>query len=370
MKMEQTNVNAFKRASTGVKPPSNSNLTQGGTVQANIEDVAKQAGVSIATVSRAFKHPEIVAKKTRERVMAAAEELNFSISRSATVFQTGQTLRVALLINDRFASWFNSRVYEGLDSVLHPAGYDISVYPIVSQDDRKDFFTQLPTRRNADAVIIPSFDIDPIEADRLRSTNVPLIGINALPTEAFTASIGIDDEQAIRLAVRHLLSLGHRNIAFIGMTHDEHSSLRFSASRRALGFADECVKAGITPLVMQVPQDETRVDRSMTQLLALDTMPTAICCQQDSLAVPLCVKLRQYGYRVPEDISIIGFDDNFYARQISLTTIRQNPRRMGVLAAQRTLALLDGEDVEPQHETMPVELMFRSTTAPVRAPEK
>lgn len=334
-------------------------------MQSTIEDVAARAGVSIATVSRAFKHPEIVAAKTRERVMAAAEALDFSISRSASVFQTGQTLRVALLINDRFASWFNSRVYEGLDSVLHPAGYDISVYPIVSQSDRKAFFEQLPTRRNVDAVIIPSFDIDPGEAERLRSTNVPLIGINALPEEAFTASITINDEQAIRLAVRHLLSLGHRDVAFIGMTHDEHSTLRFSASRREIGFADECAKAGLTPSILHVPEDETRVDRAMTQLLTLDHLPSAICCQQDSLAVPLVVRLRQYGYRVPDDVSIIGFDDNFYARQIGLTTIRQNPRDMGVRAAERTLKLLAGEPIDVTHETMPVELMFRSTTAPI-----
>ncbi|KAA8824392.1 LacI family transcriptional regulator [Bifidobacterium reuteri] len=334
-------------------------------MKSTIEDVAQRAGVSIATVSRTFKHPEIVSRRTRERVMEAADELDFSISRSASVFQTGQTLRIALLINDRFASWFNSRVYEGLDTILHPAGYDISVYPIVSQTDRRAFFEQLPTRRNVDAVVIPSFDIDPTEAERLRSTHVPLIGINALPEEAFSASITIDDEQAIRLAVRHLLALGHRNLAFIGMTHDEHSTLRFSASRRETGFVDECAKTGVVPVVLRVPEDETRVDRAMTQLLALDHLPTAICCQQDSLAVPLVVRLRQYGYRVPQDVSIVGFDDNFYARQIGLTTIRQNPREMGIKAAQYTLALIADEPIDVAHETMPVELMFRSTTAPL-----
>ena len=334
-------------------------------MQSTIEDVARRAGVSIATVSRAFKHPEIVTKRTRDRVMAAADELDFSISRSASVFQTGQTLRIALLINDRFASWFNSRVYEGLDSILHPAGYDISVYPIVSQTDRQTFFEQLPTRRTVDAVVIPSFDIDPSEAERLRSTHVPLIGINALPEEAFTASITINDEEAIRLAVRHLLSLDHRDLAFISMTHDEHSTLQFSASRRETGFVNECAKAGISPAILHVPEDETRVDRAMTQLLALDHLPTAICCQQDSLAVPLVVRLRQYGYRIPQDVSIVGFDDNFYARQIGLTTIRQNPREMGMRAAKRTLALIEGKPIDVVHETMPVELMFRSTTAPL-----
>lgn len=138
-------------------------------MQANIEDVAQLAGVSIATVSRTFKHPDVVAKKTRDKVLAAANELNFSISRSATVFQAGRTYRIALLLNDRFASWFNARIYEGLDAVFNPAGYDISVYPISTKEDRRTFFENLPIRRNADAVIIPSFDIDPDEASRCKA---------------------------------------------------------------------------------------------------------------------------------------------------------------------------------------------------------
>ncbi len=331
-------------------------------MQANIEDVAQLAGVSIATVSRTFKHPDVVAKKTRDKVLAAANELNFSISRSATVFQAGRTYRIALLLNDRFASWFNARIYEGLDAVFNPAGYDISVYPISTKEDRRNFFENLPIRRNADAVIIPSFDIDPDEASRLQSANLPLVGINALPESAFTLSVSIDDEQAMRLATRYLITLGHRNIAFIGLTHTNQSHLQFSASRRVAGFRKECKAAGISPIVLSVAEDEQRVDNALTQLFTLPTMPTAICCQQDSLAVPLYVKLQQQGYAVPHDVSVIGFDDNFYARQLGLTTVRQQPHDMGVIAARRTLALLRGEQVECRHETLPVQLMFRTST--------
>ncbi|MDU3991256.1 MAG: hypothetical protein E7H34_07850 [Bifidobacterium pseudocatenulatum] len=88
--------------------------------------------------------------------------------------------------------------------MFNPAGYDISVYPISTKEDRRTFFENLPIRRNADAVIIPSFDIDPDEASRLQSANLPLVGINALPESAFTLSVSIDDEQAMRLATRYL----------------------------------------------------------------------------------------------------------------------------------------------------------------------
>lgn len=98
--------------------------------------------------------------------------------------------------------------------MFNPAGYDISVYPISTKEDRRTFFENLPIRRNADAVIIPSFDIDPDEASRLQSANLPLVGINALPESAFTLSVSIDDEQAMRLATRYLKLL-HTGITVI-----------------------------------------------------------------------------------------------------------------------------------------------------------
>lgn len=98
--------------------------------------------------------------------------------------------------------------------MFNPAGYDISVYPISTKEDRRTFSENLPIRRNADAVIIPSFDIDPDEASRLQSANLPLVGINALPESAFTLSVSIDDEQAMRLATRYLKLL-HTGITVI-----------------------------------------------------------------------------------------------------------------------------------------------------------
>ena len=93
-----------------------------------IREVAHIAGVSISTVSRAFTRPELVSEKTREQVMEAASMLDFNISRSATALKSGQTFRVALLMNEEVTSWFNTQVFAGLNSVLHDAGYDISLF--------------------------------------------------------------------------------------------------------------------------------------------------------------------------------------------------------------------------------------------------
>ena len=160
-----------------------------------IREVAHIAGVSISTVSRAFTRPELVSEKTRERVMEAASMLDFNISRSATALKSGQTFRVALLMNEEVTSWFNTQVFAGLNSVLHGAGYDISLFQHIDDaKNRESFFVNLPVLRNVDAVFVASFAIEPNEVEQLRRTHVPIIGINTPSSSAFDASISIDDE--------------------------------------------------------------------------------------------------------------------------------------------------------------------------------
>ncbi|WEV58907.1 LacI family DNA-binding transcriptional regulator [Bifidobacterium sp. ESL0728] len=340
-------------------------------MQANIEDVAKLAGVSIATVSRTFRHPDLVASKTREKVTSAAKELNFSISRSASIFQTGQTYRIALLNNDRSSTWFNAQVYDGLNMVFQPAGYDIAFYQILTSEERDQFFENLPIRRNVDAVVVASINISNDEASRLLSMSVPIAGINAIPEDAFSLSISINDEEATRLITRYLISIGHTDLVFLTFASTETvGTLRFSANLRVQGFKKACKAAGVNPVVIDIRNDEHLVDNALAKLFALDHLPTAICCQQDSLALPLIARLQQFGYRIPEDISITGFDDIDYASQMGLTTVHQDPKEMGSTIAKRILQLLNGEKVSVEHETLDSQIIFRSSTAPPRIATK
>ena len=180
----------------------------------SIQDVAQLAHVSISTVSRSFTRPDLVSKATRDKVMKAADELNFSISRSAAALKTGRALRIAVLVSGRLNLWFSSSIIEGLNEVFHDEGYDISIYQMSSTEERSEFFNMLPVRRNVDAVIVISFDIASNEIEQLRSIDVPIIGINSsLPEErGFNAAVRIDDKQGSELAARHLMMLGHRDI--------------------------------------------------------------------------------------------------------------------------------------------------------------
>lgn len=158
-------------------------------MKASIQAVAAEAGVSISTVSRTFAKPNLVLPETRSKVMAAAEKLDYRISRSAAALKTGQSFRVALLMSDPISTWFNSNTYAGLDSVLHPAGYDISIFEMADAHDRHEFFATLPVRRNVDAVIVNSFNIVPEEVEKLSNMKVPIVGINIPSINGFKTTV-------------------------------------------------------------------------------------------------------------------------------------------------------------------------------------
>ena len=303
--------------------------------KADIYQVAKEAGVSISTVSRAFTRPELVSAKTRRKVLDVADKLDFNISRSATALKSGQTYRVAMLMNEEITSWFNTQTFAGIESVMHPAGYDISLFQhIDTAANRHEFFTDLPIRRNVDAVFVASFAIDPHEVEQLQRIHVPIIGINTPSSESFDATISIDDEKGMYTAAQHLINLGHKHIVY---PCSEAAGLDSSIDARAQGFINACKDAegkhDINWEVLSVPRGPAFADSALSALLAMDEFPDAICCQMDMMAIPLVLKLERYGHRTPRDYSIVGFDDSPYADTINLTTMRQDPYAMGRAAA-------------------------------------
>lgn len=332
--------------------------------KAGIRDVAEAAGVSISTVSRAFTRPDLVSEKTRSKVLETADRLDFNISRSATALKSGQTYRVALLMNEDITSWFNTQVFAGVESVMHDAGYDISLYQhIGTAENRRDFFTTLPVRRNVDAVFVASFAVDAEEIEQLKRTHVPIIGINTPTTEGFDASISIDDENGMFTAAQHLINLGHKHIVYTCSAPVE--TMHSSIDARGRGFIRACEAAERTRAldwqVLTVPRGTEFVESTLSALLALDEFPDAICCQMDMMAIPLVLRLGQYGYHTPQDYSIIGFDDSPYADTVNLTTMRQNPRDMGVRAANKALALIREETLDTPHEIVQPHLVLRGT---------
>ena len=176
--------------------------------------------------------------------------------------------------------------------------------------ERHDFFADLPVRRNADAVIVSSFDIEPAEVERLKHMHVPIVGINIPSTDGFDAGVSIDDYAATRSAIEHLIALGHRHIAFVGSAPTE-TNMRYSAEARLQGVIDAAAAhpgIELTPLSIQRGLGESNA--ALNAVLNASPSITAFCFEDDEMAAPVLYRLRQYGRRVPQDISIIGFDDS------------------------------------------------------------
>ena len=339
-------------------------------MKASIQAVAAEAGVSISTVSRTFAKPNLVLPETRSKVMAAAEKLDYRISRSAAALKTGQSFRVALLMSDPISTWFNSNTYAGLDSVLHPAGYDISIFEMADTHDRHEFFATLPVRRNVDAVIEASFDFDEAKKQVLGDLTIPVVGMNAPSTHGLDAGVAIDDEASMATIVRFLKSLGHKTLAYIEqpinttpfVCSDRLRKKGFSEASQACGYADEDIIVIQSLYHIDARSEQDIYSGIVAQLLSAPKQPTAICVSVDAVAAPLLKELRRMGWRVPQDVSLVGFDDDDTATALDLTTMHQDPAEIGRIAARKTLALLNGETLDEPFTVMPTSLVLRGTT--------
>lgn len=181
-----------------------------------IEDVAKAAGVSTFTVSRALRGMDHVAPSTREKVLEAAKNLNYTVSKAASSLASGQTNRIALLSRDRIAGWFMGELMDGLYDVLNPARYDLLVYRAGNIQERSTFFTNLPANRNADALIMTGFPATEQEEQALASMGMPIILVNSPDTDCCQGSVAINDEESETTLVRYLAAIGHRKFCYIG----------------------------------------------------------------------------------------------------------------------------------------------------------
>ncbi|MBL1092169.1 LacI family DNA-binding transcriptional regulator [Streptomyces sp. 9-7] len=327
-------------------------------------DVAHRAGVSVSTVSRTLRGLPTVSETTRARVEAAARELSFAITRSASSLVTGRTGRVAVLM-PHLESWFLSATLSGMAPALRDAGLDLLVYSVTDVQERADFFDRLPARRNADALLVVSFALSPAERARLDDLGMPLVFVSQHAPGR--PSVYVDDEEAALRGTRHLLNLGHRRIAFL-QTADE-TGFAWSSKNRLAGHLRALTEAGIEhddDLVMSVPDWKgIGMAAAVGRLLSLQAPPTALFAETDDLAFRLLAALREANIPVPGRVSVMGFDDHVMSALMGLTTLAQSAAELGRAAVRLTRSVIDDADGDgPRHIVLPTELVPRRTTAP------
>lgn len=332
-----------------------------------IEDVARAAGVSTATVSRALRGLPNVSEATRERVHRAAEDLGYVPSRSAASLATGRT-RMIGLIAPWVSRWYYANVIEGAERALREEDFDALLYTFGAvHRPRRPHLNPDGLRRRVDGVLVAGTPLEEDEADALRALGCPLVFVG--PGVRGEVTVGIDDVGTGRRAVAHLADLGHRVIAHLSGDPDDVLE-RSPAVRRAQGWRAEVAVRGLdtsADLEMHGQFDIAGGRASMHRLLNIRPDVTAVFAASDEMAMGALLAARDRGLRVPEDLSVVGVDGHSLAEHVGLTTFEQDADEQGATAATLLLEMLTGTPV-PVDVTFATVLVRRASTglAPAR----
>jgi LacI family repressor for deo operon, udp, cdd, tsx, nupC, and nupG len=346
-----------------------------------IMDVARRAGVSAATVSRALRGLPNVSRETRTKVLTAADELGYAASPLASALATGRMRSVGVVL-PYAGRWFFAEVVRGIEAALRRHGYDLVLHVLADEGRRDEFFGSLPVRRRVDGLLLVALDVSGEEAAVLHELGIPLAWVGE-PVDGVHGEL-VDDRQAAALAVRHLLRLGHRRIASIG-GNVAASRASGPTRRRTAGYREVLAEAGLELRSGWVRDGAFTPDgayRAATELLGAEDgeRPTALFCQSDEMAFGALGALRDLGLRCPQDVSVVGLDGHELAATFDLTTVAQPVNDLGAQAARWLVARLaaDADDEEDEEDdelegvatddelphVHPVELVVRGSSGP------
>jgi LacI family transcriptional regulator len=325
-----------------------------------IYDVAKHAGVSIATVSRMLNTPGKVNGETRDRILAAIDALGFVPKAEARARALRRTGRIGVISPFFTAPSFVQRL-RGIAAGLTRMNYDLVIYTVESANHLQGYLSSLPLTGNLDGLIILSLPVGDAEARRLVEHGLPTVLIE-FPHPSLS-SVEIDDVMGGRMAAQYLLEKGHRCIAFLGDTDLPEYSLH-PVSQRLVGFRQGLQEAGIElpdAFVRLAPYSQEQTRQAAAELLSLPKPPTAIFAATDFQALGVLKAARQLKIQVPEQLAVVGFDDLDMAEFADLTTIRQHLDESGRLAVEILLAHLESPSRPPQHVKIPLVIVERQT---------
>ena len=323
-----------------------------------IKDVARAAGVSVATVSRVWNDAAFVSPETRQRVAEIAARLGYSPHGAARSLITRTTFALGVLLPDLYGEFF-SEIIRGIDHRAQAAGYHLLVSSSHESKDEIDAALR-SMRGRVDGMIIMSSDLEARRTLHALQGSFPVVLLNGgAESDAFD-TITIENHEGAREMTRHLLARGHRRIAMIGGPRRN-----FDAAERLRGYESALAEKGIAldeSLLVQGDFSELSGHRAVKQLLALEPRPTAIFAANDSMAIGALSALRENDLRVPDDMAVAGFDDIPLARYMHppLSTVHVDISQLGERAAALLLSTLE-------QGTRPHEHLQLSTTLVIRA---
>jgi DNA-binding LacI/PurR family transcriptional regulator len=256
-------------------------------------------------------------------------------------------------------------VLSGISGALRAADLDLLIYSVTTMREREAFFDRLPARRNADALMVVSFDLTPRETARLDELHMPVVYVSQ--HRPGRASVYIDDVEAALRGTRHLINLGHRRIAFVRT--EDPSGFCWSSRERLVGYRRALRSAGLAvdeELVARItPGSRRSVVEAVGHLLSLAGPPTAVFAEADDIAAQVLAVLRAERIDVPGRISVLGFDDQEVARWLELSTVAQPAVEVGRRAGELVAAVVEGPRIDSaRHVVLPTTVVPRGSTAP------
>lgn len=329
-----------------------------------IRMVAELAGVSTATVSRTLSRPETVRPDTRERVLSAIKETGFVPNKQAVDFRRQATRTIILLVRD-ISNPFYLDIYKGVEEFAFGAGYKVLMGDARNDDARICHYIEMVRNRQADGLILMT---GRLPKAAMIAPLPPIVVALEMLEDIILPMVAIDNCAAAARAVQHLIALGHRRIAHVTGPMEELMN-----RHRHDGYLAALRDAGLPSDAALTVQGSYRLDsgrRAVRHLLRSQAAFTAVFASNDEMAVGVINELRAHGHRVPQDVSVVGFDDIVFADAADppLTTIRQARREIGGRAMAMMIGILNGQQPDDNEVLIDVELVVRGTTA--RAPAR
>ncbi len=323
----------------------------------SLEDVAKLAGVSASTVSRALRDLPKVSAETRARVRAAADKLDYHPNPAASTLAGGLTNTVAMIVPE-FELAYYGHVIAAAEAVISREGRRLLLYRVRHDRPERPLLNDAPLRGGIDGMII--VNVDPSDALTPRLASTPIVTIGDF--DAGYPAVNADDIGGAERGANHVIGLGHRRLAILVGPIDtttRHSDLR----ERRTGWRRAAARAGTESTELSCEMTFAGGREAMTRLLSGTSGATAVLAASDEVALGAMKVARDVGLDVPRDISIVGYDDSGLAEAVGLTTVNQSVYEHGARAAELLQALLEGKHAEAS-TTIATHLVIRSSSAP------
>jgi DNA-binding LacI/PurR family transcriptional regulator len=331
----------------------------------SIKDIARAAKVSHPTVSRALSNSPLVKGETAKRIRQIAASLGYRPSAIARSLATKRTKTIGVVVTS-IADPFIADVISGVEEAANDHGYSVFLANSNANPDREVRVVHSFHERRVDGILVTASRVGALYVPLLSQLKVPIVLINNQhpdETDEFIYSVTIDNIKASTEVMRHLIGLGHKRIAYIGDRGGFQSDIeRLAGYRQALAFAEYPF---LPELVVHGDGKPEGGGQAMESLLALLNPPTAVFCYNDMSALGALRALHSHGIKVPEELSLVGFDDLAIASYTSplLTTVSQPKQQMGRMAMEIMIKLLSRIDSKTNIK-VEGELIVRESTAP------